>query len=92
MFAVAALIVTYSYLENSKRYGLRNLALVLWATTAMIFIDHTLGWLMEGGDYFDIGIEPFILSIAMIIPIFAVWEAFFLKNKITRYGLVQEDK
>jgi hypothetical protein len=92
VFAVAALAVTYSYLDNNKRYGVEYLAMVLWAATAMIFVDHTIGWFMDGGDYFDIGVEPLVLSIAMLIPIFAVWEIFSLKNKFVGHRPALEDK
>ena len=56
----------------------------LWALTAMIFVDHVLGWFLEGaeGDFLEIGLEPFILSLCMLIPILAVWELFVVIDRL----------
>jgi hypothetical protein len=55
---------------------------VFWALSACIFVDHTLGWLADGGEYFDLSVDALLLSIVMLIPIFAVWELYLLKDKV----------
>jgi hypothetical protein len=79
--AISALAVTAVYVAASERYRLGMLSVVLWTLAICIFVDHTIGWLMDGGEYFEIGAEQFMLSIAMLIPIFAAWELFMIKDK-----------
>ncbi len=81
--AVAALAVTAIYITTTRKYRLGMLSMVLWALTACIFVDHALGWLLEGGEFFDIGAESLILSIVMLIPIFAVWGLVLIRDKFT---------
>lgn len=74
--AICALIATFAWIKNptKNRYG--YLSMAFWALTAMIFVDHVIGWFLEGaeGDFLEISMEAFILSLCMVIPIFAVWE------------------
>lgn len=91
---IAAMLVTAGYLFSSEKYRFGPLALALWGLSVCIFVDHVGGFLAEGGEFFEIGSEAFVLSIAMLIPIFALWEAYvyvkgiktsesFVKNKET---------
>lgn len=73
---------TGAYATVTDKYRLGPLSMVLWVLSAFIFVDHTLGWAAEGGEYLEVGLDPFLLSIAMLIPIFGVWEAYILTDKI----------
>ena len=81
--AIAALIATGAWIGKNY-YG--QLSFGLWALTAMISVYHVIGWFLEGaeGDFLEIGVEPLVLSLCMLIPILAVWELFVV---IDRLGL-----
>ena len=75
---VAAIAVTLAWLVASKRYRLNLLALMLWGLSVMILIDHILGY--KGGAFLEMetdGLIPsgIVLGVAMLIPVFIVWEA-----------------
>jgi hypothetical protein len=77
---IAALAVTLAWLIAPKKYKLNFLALTL-----MILIDHILGY--EGGAFLEMETDGLItsgavLGIAMLIPIFTLWEAVLVKAKI----------
>lgn len=57
----------------------------------MIFVDHVLGWALEGasGEFLDISAEAFVLSLCMVIPIFALWELLLVLDK---FGLRKKRK
>lgn len=80
--ALAALAVTAAYIFVSDGYKLNMLMAALWGLTVCIFVDHTMGFLAEGGEFLEISTESLILSITMLIPIFAVWECYLLYSKL----------
>ena len=82
--SIFALVATYSWINNPGKNRNGTLALAFWALTFMIFVDHVIGWALEGaeGDFLEIGIEPFILSLCMIVPILAAWEFFVVVEKL----------
>jgi hypothetical protein len=84
IFAISALIATGIYLFHTQKYYLGYLSLGLWALTACIFIDHLMGWFSEGaeGPFFEIGAEPLVLSICMLIPIFMVWQLAIIVQRL----------
>ena len=86
--AICALTATFAWINRPGVNRYSHLALAFWALTAMVFVDHVIGWFLEGaeGEFLEIGIEPFMLSLCMIIPVFAVWEIAVIldKVKITR--------
>jgi len=83
ILAFAATIATalwYSKAENDK-YMLSFLSLILWGTTIMVVVDHTLGFLMEGGEFLEITTEAMVLSGVMVLAALVVWEgALLLKD------------
>ncbi|MCW4009214.1 MAG: hypothetical protein NWF05_01150 [Candidatus Bathyarchaeota archaeon] len=84
ILAFAATIVTaiwYAKAENDK-YMLKFLSLILWGTTIMVMVDHTLPFLMEGGgEFLEITTEATVLGFAMLIVALAVWNgALLLKD------------
>ena len=77
----AATIVTaiwYTQAENDK-YLLKFLSLILWGTSIMVLVDHTLPFLMEGGgEFFEMTTEAMVLGSIMLIAALAVWEGTLL--------------
>ncbi len=82
---MAAIAVTAFWFFAPKKYRLGFLSLMLWGAGIMILIDHVLGY--EGGEFLEFQTSGLItngtvLGIAMLIPIFAVWEAVLLFDRI----------
>jgi len=74
--SVVATGVTVGKFVLPKKYKLGFLALMLWGATAMIFVDHILGY--EGGAFLEKttdGMIPnsVVLGIAMLVPVFVIW-------------------
>jgi hypothetical protein len=57
---------------------LKLLSLILWGTTMMVLVDHVMGYLMEGGEFFEMTTEAMILGGSMLIAALAVWEVALL--------------
>ena len=83
ILAFAATIATaiwYTQAENDK-YLLKLLSLILWGTTIMVMVDHTLPFLIEGGEFFEMTTEAMVLGGVMLIAALGVWEgALLLKD------------
>lgn len=82
---IAAIVVTMFWFVAPKMYKLNYLTLMLWGLSVMIFVDHILGY--EGGAFLEMetdGLIPngVVLGIAMLIPIFIVWEAAIVISKL----------
>jgi len=76
ILAFAAAIVTpiwYSTAEED-RYLLRLLCLILWGATIMVFVDHVMGYLMEGGEFLELTLDATVLGIAMLTAALIIWE------------------
>jgi hypothetical protein len=81
---IAALFVTAVGFFAPKKYKLGTLSMMLWGAAVMIFIDHVLGY--EGGEFLEMQTDGLItngvvLGIAMLIPIFTIWEIMVLISK-----------
>lgn len=83
ILAFAAAIVTpiwYSKAEDDK-YMLKLLCLILWGATIMVFIDHVMGYLMEGGEFLELTPEAAALGFTMLTAALIIWEiALLLKD------------
>jgi len=88
--ALAALAVTAAWFVAPRFYRFDILSLALWGLTTCIFVDHVLGY--EDGAFFDISADSLVLSIAMLIPIFAVWEAYLIIQKLKTGAVSTVDK
>jgi hypothetical protein len=76
ILAFAAAIATpiwYSMAEDD-RYLLRLLCLILWGATIMVFVDHVMGYLMEGGEFLELTLDATILGFAMLTAALVIWE------------------
>lgn len=63
----------YSKAENDTCM-LKFLSLLLWGATIMVLVDHTMGYLMEGGEYLELTTEATVLGIVLLIAAIVVWE------------------
>jgi hypothetical protein len=82
--SLAAILVTVIWSIAPKKYKLENLALMLWGLAIMVFVDHALGY--EGGPFIEMQTNGLIengtvLGIAMLIPVFVIWEIQLVTNK-----------
>lgn len=53
---------------------LRLLSLIIWGATIMVFVDHVMGYLMEGGEFFELTAEATVLGFVLLIAALVVWE------------------
>ena len=88
---VAASVATVLRLWGIRKCKLEMLSLMLWGATVMIFIDHVLGYLREGGEFIQVTTEGAIrsgalLGIVMLIPVLAIWgfAAFLSRSRAKR--------
>jgi hypothetical protein len=72
-----ATAIWYSQAENDK-YMLKLLSLILWGATIMVFVDHVMGYLMEGGEFLELTVEATVLGFILLIAALVVWEAVLL--------------
>ena len=80
ILAFAAAIVTpiwYSKAEEDK-YMLKLLCLILWGATIMVFVDHMIGYLMEGGEFFELSLDATVLGFILLIAALVIWEIILL--------------
>lgn len=75
--AVIATFLWYSKAEDDK-YMLRLLSLILWGATIMVFTDHVLGYLMEGGEFLEMTADATVLGITLLIVAMIAWEIVLL--------------
>lgn len=85
--SIAAAGATVAKVVLPKDYKLGFLALMLWGATAMILIDHLLGY--GGGKFIEETTDGMIqngtmLGIAMLAPVFAVWGISLLISNLKR--------
>lgn len=67
----------YSKAENDV-YMLKLLSLILWGASIMVFVDHVMGYLMEGGEFLEISAEATVLGFVLLITALVIWEVVLL--------------
>jgi hypothetical protein len=80
ILAFASAIATalwYSIAENDK-YMLKLLSAILWGATIMVFVDHVMGYLMKGGEFFELTADAMVLGFVLLITALVVWEIVLL--------------
>lgn len=83
---IAALAVTALWFIAPKKFRLGLLGLMLWGLSLMVMVDHVMGY--EGsGPFLEMTTDGLIengvvLGIAMLIPIFIIWEVYLAISKI----------
>ena len=81
VITLAAVIVTAIWYVNDKArtyYNIGLLNLMLWGTAVMVFVDHVLGYLTEGGEFIETTPDAMLLSIVLIITALIIWEIVLL--------------
>ncbi|MEM3566653.1 MAG: hypothetical protein QXK18_07270 [Candidatus Bathyarchaeia archaeon] len=76
ILAFAAAVATpiwYSKAEEDK-YMLKLLCLILWGATIMVFADHAMAFLMEGGEFFELTLDATVLGFVMLTAALVIWE------------------
>jgi len=81
---IAAIAVTAGWIFAPKKYQLGFLGLMLWGLAIMVLIDHIMGY--QGGPFIEMETNGLItngtvLGIAMLIPIFIIWELSLIHSK-----------
>ena len=72
---VATLVTAIWYAKDEKgELKLSFLSLLLWGTTIMVLVDHVMGYLTEGGEFFELTVEAALLSVVLVIVSLIVWE------------------
>jgi hypothetical protein len=76
----AAITTAIWYISDEARetYNIGFLNLILWGTAIMVFVDHVIGYLSEGGDFIETTSDSVILSIVMLIAAILIWEIVLL--------------
>ncbi|MGA1822573.1 MAG: hypothetical protein ACMUIG_08595 [Thermoplasmatota archaeon] len=79
--AVISTLVWYASDRARNTYGIGILNLILWGTTILVFVDHVVGYLSEGGEFFEVSTDAFLLSVVLLSTAFLVWEGIlFIKD------------
>lgn len=73
MAATLSTAIWYSKAENDV-YMLKFLSLMLWGATIMVFVDHVMGYLMEGGEFIEMSAEATVLGFVMLVSALVIWE------------------
>ena len=76
--SMSAIAATAAWIRTPKKYNLGSLSLMLWGLALMVLVDHVLGYL-GSGPFIEMETNGMItsgtvLGIAMLIPVFVVWE------------------
>lgn len=78
-FAAAVTATALHYgVKNLRKYRLDFLALMLWGTFIMVFVDHAMAYAREGGAFITFSTDGLItdsalLGVLMVVPLVAVW-------------------
>jgi len=76
--AVIATAIWYISDEAREIYNIGFLNLILWGTAIMVFVDHVIGYLSEGGEFIETTPDAMLLSIIMLIAAILIWEIVLL--------------
>jgi len=77
--SLAAILVTAIwYAKDDGKLKLNLLGLMLWGAAIMIFVDHIMGYLMEGGEFIEMTADATLLGVGLIIIASAIWQAILL--------------
>ncbi|PKK81585.1 MAG: hypothetical protein CVT47_01635 [Thermoplasmata archaeon HGW-Thermoplasmata-2] len=92
--ALAAAIATAIwYAKDDGRYKMSVLCMMLWGATVMIFVDHVMGFLAEGGEFIEMTADAALLGIVLIIAALAIWEFLLLyKDPLNRFARCRTTK
>ena len=81
VMTLAAVIVTAIWYVNDRAretYNIGILNLILWGTAIMVFVDHVMGYLAEGGEFIEATLDATLLSVILLITALIMWEIVLL--------------
>lgn len=80
ILAMAAAISTAVWYSKAEKdvYMLKLLSLILWGATIMVFVDHVMGYLAEGGEFIEMSAEATVLGFVLLTTALVVWEIVLL--------------
>jgi len=80
--SLAAVITTAIWYIKAPedKYKLGFLSLIFWGATLMWFVDHLMGYLMEGGAFLEVNLGATILGLVVIIVALIIWEIALLRD------------
>ncbi|MCD6330858.1 MAG: hypothetical protein J7L80_01485 [Thermoplasmata archaeon] len=76
--AAITTVIWYISDEARKTYKIGFLNLILWGSAIMIFVDHVIGYLTEGGEFIETTPNAILLSIILVIVAILLWELVLL--------------
>jgi hypothetical protein len=72
---IAAIITTIVWYKNlpGDKYRVGLLSLIYWGATIMWAVDYTIGYIQEGGPFFDMSVSATLLGLVVVAAGLAVW-------------------
>ncbi|MEN2975293.1 MAG: hypothetical protein ABDH32_06945 [Candidatus Caldarchaeales archaeon] len=58
---------------GEDKYMLKFLSLILWGASTMVFIDHLVGYMLEGGEFIEVSVESTLLGIVLVLSALIIW-------------------
>jgi len=80
ILSLAALLITAIWYVF-KKYMLNFLCLILWGAAIMVFVDHIVGYINEGGDFIEMTTNATLLGIVLVIAAIIIWEIMLIIKK-----------
>ncbi|KAA0006474.1 MAG: hypothetical protein FE045_03030 [Thermoplasmata archaeon] len=74
----AAITTAIWYVFDNGKYKLSLLSLILWGSAIMIFVDHAMGYIEEGGEFIETTLNATLLGIVLLIVAIMIWELVLL--------------
>jgi len=72
--SLAAVITTAIWYITGGKYKLGFLSLMFWGATLMWFVDHLIGYILEGGEFLELTLEATVLGVVVVIIALIIWE------------------
>lgn len=71
--AAVSTLIWYASIKARKTYRLGTLNLILWGTAVMVLVDHIVGYITEGGEFLEMNLDSFLLSLVLLVTALLVW-------------------
>ena len=81
LLLAAAIVTAIWYVFDNGKYMLNFLCLILWGSSIMVFVDHIMGYLNEGGDFIEMTANAMLLGIVLVIVAIIIWEVTLIIKK-----------
>ncbi|RLF48668.1 MAG: hypothetical protein DRN20_04070 [Thermoplasmata archaeon] len=78
ILAFTTAVVTALWYAGDDKYKLGTLCLILWGATIMVFVDHLLGYLIEGGEFLEVSADAALLGVVLVTVALLIWEFYLI--------------